>query len=129
MEIGLFLEAKKIYTKHLQDLLAPYLYEGIVSIYREAVEMSGRAKGDKVLHIFQDLISRIPEWSPHTISEETRRIKTASDSYDYLDDLVRAVIRVNLIACTHSNSVSGTISREFAESFTTGAMIHRCYIE
>jgi hypothetical protein len=39
------------------------------------------------------------------------------------------VIKVNLLACTHNNTISSTIAKEFADNFTTEMFIHRCYIE
>lgn len=129
METWLFLEGKKTYTRHLQDILAPRIHEGIMSLYDRSVEMNKGGKVNTLFQIFEETIAQISSWTPAQIVKETARIKLLSESYEYLDGMVKAVIKVSLLACTHNNTVSETIAREFANNFTTEMLVHRCYME
>lgn len=130
MNVALFLEIKNEYTEHLVETLTPYIYEGLTSIYKEAVRLAEETKyEDKILIIFQKLLQSINTWSQIRISEETTRIKQLSNTSDYLDDLIKAVIKSNIILLAYSNSISNIICQSFYNSLTTSTFIHRCYTE
>ena len=130
MNVALFLEIKNEYTDHLVDTLTPYIYEGLTSIYKEAVRLEEEInKKGKVLMIFQKLLQSIDNWSQQRIIEETQRIKQLSNTSDYLDDLIKAVIKSNIILLAYSNNVSNVIGQSFYNSLTTTTFIHRCYTE
>lgn len=130
MNVALFLEIKQEYTEHLIDILTPFIYEGLHSIYKEAVNIneSGTTK-DKTLLIFQKLLMVVDTWTQHRIEEETNRIKQMSGSSEYLDDLIRGVIKSNIILLTYSNNISNVVAQTFYDSLSTPALVHRCYIE
>ncbi|MCJ7637285.1 MAG: hypothetical protein MUO21_07330 [Nitrososphaeraceae archaeon] len=130
MNVTLFREIKNEYTEHLVDTLTPFIYEGLVSFYKEAVNISEDTKNrDKVLLIFQKLLQHIDGWTQHKIDEETNRIKQMSGTSEYLDDLVRSVIKSNIILLTYSNNVSNIVAQTFYNTLSTSNLVHRCYIE
>ncbi len=130
MNVALFLEIKNEYTEHLVDTLTPFIYEGLGSYYNEAVGIVEKgAQNDKVLLIFQKLLQSIDGWSQNKIEEETNRIKQMSGTSEYLDDLVRGVVKSNIILLTYSNNISNIIAQTFYNSLSTSTLIHRCYIE
>jgi hypothetical protein len=130
MNISLFLEIKNEYNEHLVDILTPYIYEGLTSIYNGAVRIGNETNKQKsTLIIFQKLLQGVDTWNQKQIIEETNRIKQASNTSEYFDDLVKAVIKSNIILLTYSNTVSSTIAQSFYNSFNVNTFIHRCYTE
>lgn len=130
MNVSLFLEIKNEYTEHLVDTLTPFVYEGLTSIYKESVKIAEEANStDKILLIFQKLLQGVPNWSQIKIDEETNRIKQLSNTADYLDDLVKAVIKSNIILLAYSNSISNIIGQTFYNNLSTSTFVHRCYTE
>jgi hypothetical protein len=130
MNVPLFLEIRNEYTEHLVDTITPYIYEGLTSIYKDAVRLAEETNCDKkTLFIFQKLLQSINNWNQIRINEETIRIKQQSNTADYLDDLVKAVIKSNIILLAYSNTISNNIGQSFYNSLTTSMFIHRCYTE
>jgi len=131
MDVALFLEIKNEYTEHLVETILPYIYEGLTSIYKEAVRVADESNcvETKTLIIFQKLLQSINNWNQLRINEETNRIKQLSNTADYLDDLVKAVIKSNIILLAYSKTVSNVIGQGFYNSLTTATFIHRCYTE
>ncbi|AYV85003.1 MAG: hypothetical protein Satyrvirus2_14 [Satyrvirus sp.] len=130
MNVSLFLEIKSEYTEHVTDVLTPFIYEGLNSLYKEAVRISKEQNNkERLLMIFQKLLKDIDEWNQSMIVEETNRIKQMSNTSEYFDDLVKAVIKSNIILLSYSNSISNIIAQSFYNSFTTATFVHRCYTE
>uniref|UniRef100_A0A6C0CAC2 Uncharacterized protein n=1 Tax=viral metagenome TaxID=1070528 RepID=A0A6C0CAC2_9ZZZZ len=131
MNVSLFLEIKEEYTEHLIDALAPFLCEGLNSMYGEAedVAIEGKVANEKLLMIFQKLLQHIKHWDQGQIDKEAYRIKQDSGTAAYLDDLVKAVIKTNIILLTYSNTISNVIGQSYYNSITTSQLIHKCYIE
>lgn len=130
MNIPLFLETKNEYTEHLVDTLTPFIYEGLNSIYKVAYQTADESNAkDKTLLIFQKYLQGIDTWSQIKINDETERIKQKSGTTEYMDDLVRAVIKSNILLLTYSNSISDTVALAFYGALSTPNFIHRCYIE
>jgi len=130
MSVAFFLESKNEYAEHLVDTLSPYIYEGLTSIYKEAVRLAKEINREgNTLMIFQKLLQSIGNWSQLRIVEETNRIKQLSNTADYMDDLIKAVIKSNIILLTYSNNISNVIGQSFYNSLTTSTFIHRCYTE
>jgi hypothetical protein len=130
MSVALFLETKNEFTEHLIDTITPFIYEGLNSIYKEAVKIAESAESqDKILLIFQKLLQSVQGWNQQKIEEETNRIKTLSNTSEYFDKLVKAVVKSNIILLTNSNTISNIIGQTFYNNFTTYTFIHRCYTE
>lgn len=131
MNVSLFLEIKEEYTEHLIDAMVPFLCEGLNTMYKEAekIAIEANVADDKTLIIFQKLLQTIDRWGQEEINRETHRIKDRSGTGEYLDDLVKAVIKTNIILLTYSNTVSNAIGQSYYNALTTAAFIHKCYIE
>lgn len=130
ISVPLFLEIKTEYTEFLTDTLTPYIYEGLTSIYKESVKTAMDCKHeDKIMVIFQKILQSIEKWSQDKINKETLRIKQLSGTIEYLDNLVKAVIKSYLNLLTYSNKISNIIGQSFYDSFKTSTFIHQCYIE
>lgn len=130
MNVALFLEIKSEYTEHLVDTLTPYIYEGLTSIYNDAVKFTKDSGCEnKILITFQKCLQAIDTWSQLRITEEANRIKQSSNTADYLDDLIKAVVKSNIILLTYSNNISNIVAQSFYNTFTTQTFIHRCYTE
>jgi hypothetical protein len=130
MNVSLFLEIKEEYTRHLIDTLTPFIYEGLTSIYKKAVDSAHQSGEEtKTLLVFQKMLQTVNGWSQQRIDDETNRIKVQSNTSTYLDDLVKAVIKSNIILLSYSNTISNMIGPAFYDNFTTGMFIHRCYTE
>jgi hypothetical protein len=130
MNVALFLEIKNEYTEHLVDTVTPFIYEGLICIYKEAVKIAEEANSkEKILNTFQIMLRQVEKWNQVRITEETARIKQASGTADYLDDLIKAVIKSNIILLSYSNTISNIIAQTFYNNFATANFVHRCYIE
>lgn len=113
------LERKKEYTYYLQNILAPILYDGILSIYKDGTKL---AEKNTELKIFQSLLKNIPDWSNTIIENEVNRIITVSKC-DFLHDLVKAVIKSNVIILMNNENISDSLYVTNLNNF-----IHNCYI-
>jgi len=131
MNVPLFLEIKEEYTSHLVDTLAPFIYEGLRSLYNDSVNIvkEGKDDNDQVLLVFQRLLLAVNNWTTIEVDKETNRIKQNSGTSEYLDDLIRAVVKSNIIFLSYSNSISNIIAQNYYNNLSTGSLIHRCYIE
>ena len=130
MNVPLFLEIKNEYTEHLVDTLTPYIYEGLNSIYKDAVKFAEESNCEnKTLLIFQKLLQSVCTWNQIRVEEETIRIKQLSHTSEYLDELVKAVVKSNIILLAYSNTISNLIGQTFYNTLTTSTFVHRCYTE
>jgi hypothetical protein len=83
--------AKTHLKEHLCSLLVGPISEGFWSIYsssKELCEKNGQL--DQILRTFQNMLTRIPEWTESTLKTEVERIQKASKC-SYLDDLIMGV--------------------------------------
>jgi hypothetical protein len=121
-------EARNEYCLELIGLLSHPIYQGIFSIYEDALEVCRQNnQEDKYLMTFQNLLARIPKWNNEIIATETKRILQETKCV-YLEDLVACVHVImlkNLTAIrvgTKNKKVDVDIPK--LEEF-----IHRVYIE
>lgn len=129
MNVAIFLEIRNEYTEHLVDAISPYIYEGLMTIYHQAVQAANETNStEKTLLIFQRLLQTVNDWNQKRIEDETNRIKQASGTNEYLDDLVKAVVRSNIILLTYPN-FNQYLAHTFMNTITTATFIHCCYIE
>lgn len=144
MNSAIYLEIRREYTEHLVDLLGPLIYEGLKNIYETALNLARDAgKVESTLTVYQECLRGIPDWSEKKITTETNRFRQACGisqgpsrtsqspkaNYGVLDDLVKAVIKSNILLLCHSNEVSSDVARLFYDTFRTESLIHQCYIE
>ena len=83
--------AKTHLRDHLSSLIVAPVAEGFWSIQKSAKELCERNnQKDQILRTFQNLLTKIPEWSDSTLATEVERIEKVTKC-DYLDDLIMGV--------------------------------------
>jgi len=127
--INSFVEKKNEYTINLVNVLSPLIYEGLTSIYTEALNVSNCA--DNILKVFQSFLRKIPKWTPEMIKQETDRILKNSKSVDWLSNLVKATIKINMIILTYNPhlKLQNKIDAKYYKNINLDDFIHKIYIE
>jgi hypothetical protein len=127
--INFFVEKKNEYTINLVNVLSPLIYEGLTSIYTEALNVSNCA--DNILKVFQSFLRKIPKWTPEMIKQETDRILKNSKSVDWLSNLVKATIKINMIILTYNPhlKLQNKIDAKYYKNINLDDFIHKIYIE
>jgi hypothetical protein len=83
--------AKEHLREHLVGLLVSPVADGFWSIHDSAKELCDRnGQPDQILRTFQNMLTRIPEWSDNTLSTEVERILKVTNCR-YMDDLLMGV--------------------------------------
>ncbi len=126
--LNFLVETKNEYTTHLINILTPLIFEGLLSIYKEAKEIAGT---DDVLKIFQTFLRRIPKWNQTIIEKETNRIINSSHSYGWLNDLIKATLKANLVVLMYNPTVKTQtkLDNTFYQNINVNDFIHKVYIE
>jgi hypothetical protein len=90
-KLSILYESRNEYTAKLINILTPLIFEGIKSIFNDAVQLCEQNKEkNKYLLTFQRLLSNIPHWNMDTINNEKDRIVNKSKC-DYLEDCITCV--------------------------------------
>lgn len=122
-------EFAKIHLReHLAGLLVPPISEGFWSIYDSSKELCQRNnQPDQILRTFQNMLTRIPEWSDSTLTTEVDRIVKVSKC-EYLDDLLMGVFisYMKSFASLHYRGDSSHIKIEF-ERPSLAKFLHELY--
>ena len=93
-------DSKNEWCARLVSILTFNVIKGINSIFEEAVKLCEQNDEDnKYLMTFQNLLSKIPDWSDTTIETERKRIEYVSGC-KYLEDLITCVHIIQLKALT-----------------------------
>ncbi len=126
--LNFLVETKNEYTTHLINILTPLVFEGLLSIYKEAQEIAGP---DNVLKIFQTFLKRIPKWNQAIIEKETNRIINSSHSYGWLGDLIKATLKSNLVVLMYNPTIKTQtkLDNSFYQNINVNDFIHKVYIE
>jgi hypothetical protein len=121
-------ETKNEYTIRLENIMNPLIFEGLMSIYNDARKA---ACEDDILKVFQSLLRQIPKWNQEIIEAETSRILNASKSYTWLNDLIKATLKANLVILMYNPTVKNqaNIDPSFYQNIRTQDFIHKVYIE
>lgn len=121
-------ETKQEYTTQLTNVLTPLIYEGIQSIYSEVIKISS---SENVLKHFQIAMQRIPKWNNEIIQNETERIMNNSKSFSWLEDLIKATLKANIIVLTYNPSVNQQIRVDpyLYQNIKISDFIHKIYLE
>ena len=120
--------AKVHLREHLAGLVVPPISEGFWSIYTSSKELCERnGQPDQILRTFQNMLTRIPEWSDSTLATEVDRIVKVSKC-GYLDDLIMGVFIAYMksFASLHYRGNSSQIKIEF-ERPSVAKFIHELY--
>ena len=82
---------KQTLRENLARVLIPHVADGLWSIYDNAKTACERNKQvDQTLRTFQNLLTRVPQWTDETLHAEVDRIAAASKC-DYIEDLLLGV--------------------------------------
>jgi hypothetical protein len=82
---------KQTMRDNLSRTLIPHVADGLWSVYDNALKACERnGQPEKTLQTFQNLLTRIPQWSDETLGKEVDRIATVSKC-DYIEDLILGV--------------------------------------
>lgn len=134
-------EIKNEYTNFLINIITPFVYEGIKSIYERALMMEKKFKESSlkdpsvqnpgILKIFQMYLKDTPNLNSHMIKTETDRIKEKSKCSDWFDDLLKATVKSNIILLTFnaSGKKCKLVKEKYHKDIKTELFIHNCYIE
>jgi hypothetical protein len=120
--------AKVQLRDHLSTLLVPRIAEGFWSIYDSSKHVCDRnGQQEQVLRTFQNMISKITEWSDATLTEEVDRILNASKC-SYMDDLLMGVFLsyMKSFASLHYRGQSSQVRVEFERPNVT-KFVHELY--
>ena len=122
--------AKTHLRDHLLGLLVPPISDGFWSIYTTAKELCDRnGQQDQILRTFQNMLTKIPEWSESTLNTEVERI-VQTTKCTYLDDLLMGVFIAYMksFASLHYRGESSHVEVDFDRP-TMSKFIHETYIQ
>lgn len=123
------IETKNEYTTRLTNILAPLVLEGFTSMYKDALKI---ANDNNVLKMFQaSLLAIQKKWNQDLINKETSRILTETNSVEWLEKLIKATIKANIIVLTYNPylKTQPQIKQEDYNNINTATFIHMVYIE
>lgn len=121
--------AKAHLRDHLATLIVPAVSDGLWSVYKNSKDMCDRnGQPDQILRTFQNLLTKIPEWSDSTLATEVERIEKVSKC-SFLDDLVMGVFisYMKSFASIHYRGASSHVDIDF-ERPTMEKFVHELYI-
>jgi hypothetical protein len=126
--LNVIVETKNDYTIHLTNIMAPLVFEGIQSVYTQSLDV---VKNNDVLKIFQSFLKSIPKWNQDMIEKETNRIINSSQSYEWLNDLIKATLKATLIVLMYNPNIKtqSKVDPSLYQNIKTSEFIHRIYIE
>ena len=134
-------DIKQEYTIFLTNILTPLLYEGIKKLYNQSLEFEKKfeiaqtkdpnIKNPGVLKLFQKFLKNLPNLNNHLIETETNRLRDNSKCADIFDDLIKAVIKSNIILLTFNatDKTCNIVKERYHENIDVKEFIHKCYIE
>ena len=120
--------AKVQLREHLASMLVPPISTGFWSVYKTASDLCERNKQPaEVLRTFQNMLTKIPEWSETILEDEVSRIIKVSKC-TYLDDLLMGVFLAYMksFAALQYRGSSQQIKVEF-ERPNSSKFIHELY--
>jgi hypothetical protein len=118
-------ETKNEYTIQLTNILVPLIYEGISSIYDDAIKIANQ---EEELKTFQIFLKKIPKWNNNLLENETNRILCMSTCPELLKKLVDAVVKANIMILTNTHPSDKSLLK-INTNFDFKEFIHNCYIE
>ena len=126
-------EINKVYTNALIKILSPILFEGLVSIYKRSKDLFSENENDKITleDIFKICLKDVSNLNNYILTKELDRIKEATKSSGYFDNLLKSVVKSYIILLTYNLSKKECILIEEKEHEKVDSVkfIHICYIE
>ena len=122
--------AKTHLRDHIASLIITPVSEGFWSIHSSAKDICERNRTeDKVIQTFQNMLSKIPDWSDKTLKTEVDRIKKVTKC-NYLDDLLMGVFIAYMKSFASLQDTSGSTDIEIDfENPSLATFIHKLYVE
>lgn len=130
--LNLLVETKNEYTLQLIYILKLLIFEGFVSIYKQSLEVHKiNPNSNDILKIFQDFLKGIPKWNQDIIDKETDRILSSTQSGGWLNDLIKATIKANIVVLMYNptNKKQAPIDPKYYQNIKISHFIHKIYIE
>ena len=126
--MNLLVETKNEYTTHLVNTLTPAIYEGIQSIYKDAITS---AEQNEVLRVFQKYLREIPKWNQLIIDKETERIINSVQGYEWVENLARAALKANLAVLMYNPTMKSQpkLDTSAYKNLKFCNYIHMIYVE
>lgn len=121
--------AKTHLRDHLNSLVVPPIAEGFWSIYSSSKELCDRThQPDQILRTFQNMLTKIPDWTDSTLSTEVERIQKVTKC-NYMDDLLMGVFIAYMksFANLHYSGASREVQVDF-ERPSLARFIHELYL-
>ena len=121
--------AKTHLSDHLRSLIVPPIAEGFWSIHKSSKELCERNnQNDQILRTFQNMLTKIPEWSDSTLATEVERIEKVTKC-TYLDDLIMGVFisYMKSFASLHHRDSSKEVEIDFDRP-SLALFVHALYI-
>jgi len=122
--------AKRHIRNRFSLMVLPQVSEGIWSVYDNAKSICDKNnQPDQILMTFQNLLTRIPQWTDDVLQAEVKRIIAASKC-TYLEELLTGVLLAYLrtFAAVQYRASEDSIEVEF-ERPPLGRFIHELYKE
>ncbi len=130
------IEIKHEYTQLLLNIMTKNIYDGIKSIFIHAVSteqllIKNNASNPGLFKIFQLYLKDVNVINTNEIAKEVNRIKTVSNSSEWFDDLVKAVVKSNIVLLTYnvSEKTCALIDSKYHEQINIVDFVHKCYVE
>lgn len=120
--------AKSQLRQHLESLIVEPISDGFWSIYKSSKELCEKnGQPDQILRTFQNMLTRIPEWSDVTLTTEVDRIIKVTKC-TYMDDLLMGVFIAYMksFASLHYRGASSSIKIDF-ERPNIAKFVHELY--
>lgn len=133
-------DIKNEYTTFLIDILSPLIYEGILSIYNNAIQYEHKYShttlnnpdivNPGVIALFKYFLKGVPNLNNHIIDRELIRIRDNSKYADIFESLFKSVIKSNIILLTFnaSGKKCKLVDDKLHEKIDIRLFIHKCYI-
>jgi hypothetical protein len=122
--------AKTHLRDHLATLLIGPVSDGFWSIHKTSKELCERnGQADQILRTFQNMLTKIPEWTDSTLSTEVERI-VKTTKCTYLDDLLMGVFIAYMKSFTnlHYRGSASHVDIDFDRP-TMAKFLHELYIQ
>jgi hypothetical protein len=121
--LGVIVEAKHEYTQQLCNVLRPAVYDGLLTMYNNAVNVSETT--NDILYHFQTELTTVPKWNNLMIKRETDHI---IESCSYFNELITAVFLSNVKIL--SSVKLGSTNKKFQLVIPTNDnFVHQVYIK
>jgi hypothetical protein len=127
--LDVLVEAKNDYTKQLKDILVGPIYQGFLTIYKDAKTRCEKNRtSDQKLRKFQGYVSRIPKWTKEELVTECQRIIKLSKC-DWIDYLITAVFVTHAKIRASVKDDNAAYNNVMLTVPKLNLFLHNCYIE